>query len=75
MKTFLNFAWEKRPEEELYDLRADPHQTKNLAQDPQYYSLLGRLRDQLTRELMANDDPRLRNDAFDRAPYHVKSKR
>jgi arylsulfatase A-like enzyme len=75
LKSFLSFAWEKRPEEELYDLRVDPHQTKNLAQDPQHYTTLGRLRDQLTRELIANDDPRLQNDAFDRAPYHVKSKR
>lgn len=75
LNSFLSFAWEKRPEEELYDLRVDPHQIKNLAQDPEHYTTLGRLRDQLTRELIANDDPRLQNDAFDRAPYHVKAKR
>jgi uncharacterized sulfatase len=75
MKPLLAFAWEKRPAEELYDLRTDPHQTKNLAQDPQHYLTLGRLRDQLTRELMANNDPRLQDDAFDRPPYHVKGKK
>lgn len=75
MKSFLSFAWEKRPEEELYDLQHDPHQTKNLAQDPKYYTILGRLRDQLTKELFANDDPRLQDDAFDRPPYHFKNKR
>lgn len=75
MKTFLDFAWEKRPEEELYDLKLDPHQTKNLAKDPQYYQILGRMRDQLTKELFANDDPRLQDDAFDRPPYHAKNQR
>jgi uncharacterized sulfatase len=74
MKSFLAFAWEKRPEEELYDLQKDPHQTKNLAQDHQHYTTLGRMRDQLTKELFSNDDPRLRDDAFDRPPYHVKKK-
>jgi arylsulfatase A-like enzyme len=75
MKAFLDFAWEKRPAEELYDLRTDPHQTKNLAQDPQHSLTLARLRDQLIRELMANNDPRLQDDAFDRPPYHVKNKK
>jgi N-sulfoglucosamine sulfohydrolase len=74
MKSFLSFAWEKRPEEELYDLQHDPHQTKNLAQDPKHYTTLGRMRDQLTKELFANDDPRLQDDAFDRPPYHFKNK-
>ena len=36
--------WEPRSREELYDLKADPHETKNLAGDPQYKSVLEKLR-------------------------------
>jgi arylsulfatase A-like enzyme len=68
METFIEYAWGKRPAEELYDLNKDPHQTKNLATDPAYAEALIKLRDQLMTELKANDDPRLDNDAFDRAP-------
>jgi N-sulfoglucosamine sulfohydrolase len=46
----------------------DPHQTKNLAADPAYAETLAKLRKQLMNELRENDDPRLDDDAFDRAP-------
>jgi uncharacterized sulfatase len=68
METFVEFAWGKRPPEELYDMGKDPHQTKNVAADPAYAGTLAKLREQLMDELEANDDPRLANDAFDRAP-------
>ena len=68
METFIEYAWGKRPAEELYDIGKDPHQTKNLADDPTYADALAKLRDQLMHELKANDDPRLEDDAFDRAP-------
>jgi arylsulfatase A-like enzyme len=35
---------DSRPAEELYDLRADPHETENLADDPDYLDTLDRLR-------------------------------
>jgi N-sulfoglucosamine sulfohydrolase len=68
MKSFVEYAWGKRPAEELYDLAKDPDQMKNVADDPAYAEALAKLRDQLMGELKANDDPRLDDDAFDRAP-------
>ncbi len=69
MESFVEFAWGKRPGEELYDLMKDPYQTRNVANDPAYAKALAKLRGQLMNELKANDDPRLSHDAFDRAPY------
>ena len=69
MRPFVEFAWGKRPAEELYDLTSDPHQTKNVAADPAHAATLEELRAQLMAELRAKQDPRLADDAFDRAPY------
>jgi len=69
MESFVDFAWGKRPAEEFYDLKKDPYQTKNVADDPEYAPALKKLRTQLMGELKANKDPRLADDAFDRAPY------
>ena len=69
LETFLEFAWGKRHAEELYDLRKDPFQMKNLAGNPEYDPVRTKLRAELMDELRANKDPRLANDAFDRAPY------
>ena len=75
MEKYIDYAWAKRPEEELYAIKDDPHQTKNLASDPAYSMILRELRNQLMDELKANDDPRLADDAFDRAPFHVMDKK
>jgi hypothetical protein len=75
MAPFIDFAWGKRSEEELYDLITDPHQTKNLASDPTHATTLRQLREQLMSELCENADPRLANDAFDRPPYHAQERR
>ena len=72
MAPFLDFAWGKRPAEELYDLGKDPHQTTNLAADQAHAKTLEKLRAQLMAELKANDDPRSNNDAFDRQPYMTR---
>ncbi|QDV40405.1 Arylsulfatase [Stieleria neptunia] len=47
---------EHRPEEELYDLRTDPHQTINLAMKTEYDSVLKEHRRQLQRWQDATDD-------------------
>lgn len=75
MKSFIEFAWAKRPAEELYDMEKDPHQMRNLAADPAYTDTLAKLRNQLMDELAENDDPRLANDAFDRPPRLSKDGR
>lgn len=39
--------WEPKPPEELYDIEADPHNIRNLAQDPAYAEVLERMRQTL----------------------------
>lgn len=73
MASFTDFAWGKRPPEELYDLRKDRHQVKNLADDPEYHEIKEKLRHQLVTELKSKNDPRL-DDAFDQAPYKASPK-
>jgi len=36
--------WETKPVEELYDVEADPHNVHNLGEDPEYRSVLERMR-------------------------------
>jgi uncharacterized sulfatase len=69
MQPFLSLAWGKRPAEELYDLKKDPHQINNLASDPAYSETRIRLGKKLMEELEKAHDPRLQGDAFDRPPY------
>lgn len=66
----VQFAWGKRPEHELYDLKKDPHQMNNVAASDDYAGIRKQLHEQLMEELKKNNDPRL-DDAFDRSPYLV----
>jgi N-sulfoglucosamine sulfohydrolase len=52
----------KRPREELYDLRSDPHQTRNVASDPSYAREREELEKRLIEELLRTEDPRLVED-------------
>ena len=61
-KKFYEHAYGKRPREELFDLRKDPHQMQNVASDPAYAETLSKLRKQLMAELERTDDPRLVED-------------
>jgi len=61
----------KRPGDELYDLRRDPEQLDNVADDPAYADDLARLRDALLAELRAQRDPRVceADCRYERSPY------
>jgi uncharacterized sulfatase len=70
VKPFLERSAGKRPARELYDLKRDPHQLKNVAEDPRYAAVVKRLDARLTSELRATGDPRVTGDGdvFDRYP-------
>jgi arylsulfatase A-like enzyme len=46
-----------RPKEELYDVRADPFETRNLADDPQHRATLETLRARLDQWMLETRDP------------------
>lgn len=61
-KRYFDHAYGKRPREELFDLKEDPHQMHNVAADPSYAEIVTRLRKQLLDELRSTGDPRLVDD-------------
>jgi arylsulfatase A-like enzyme len=64
-KGFASLAFMRHPAEELYDLRKDPDQLSNVANDPEHLKILQKLRRQLSDELIRNADPRVTVDAGD----------
>ncbi|MEN3939714.1 sulfatase [Prosthecobacter sp. SYSU 5D2] len=56
------WVYGKRPKYELYDLQKDPHETKNVAEDPAYAEVKAALEKRLMDELARTGDPRLVND-------------
>jgi arylsulfatase A-like enzyme len=61
----------KRPEEELYDLRKDPHQTQNITGNTEYADAQKSLRASLDTWMRNTADPRAieDNDHWDQHPY------
>ena len=61
----------KRPAEELYDVRNDPHHMKNLARDPDYTSRKQALSEKLEAVLREQNDPRMSEGScrYDNAPF------
>jgi uncharacterized sulfatase len=61
-------AWGKRPARQLFDLRRDPYELTNVAEDPAYAGVVRKLDAQLMAELKATGDPRAAGpgDEFDR---------
>ena len=59
---FYEHAYGKRPREELYDLKADPHQMNNVAADPRFAAVRAELEKRLLAELERTGDPRLMDD-------------
>jgi N-sulfoglucosamine sulfohydrolase len=57
LEPYFSLVTAKRPAEELYDLRADPYQLKNVIDDPNYSATLSELRARLTEYLVQTGDP------------------
>jgi len=57
LEPYFSLVAAKRPAEELYDLRADPYQLKNVIDDPNYNASLTELRLRLTEHLVQTQDP------------------
>ncbi|QGJ70547.1 N-sulfoglucosamine sulfohydrolase [Planctomycetales bacterium 10988] len=67
-RKFYRYAFARRPAEELYDLRKDPHQLDNLAEEAAYAEVKNQLAERLLQVRSSTNDPRLQ-DTFDRPPY------
>ena len=61
-KAHFDWVYGKRPKYELYDLAKDPHETKNIADDPAYAAIKSDLETRLIDELTRTGDPRLIDD-------------
>ncbi len=70
-KWHYEHAFGHRPLEELYDLRTDPDQVKNVAGDPAYAKTKTELGERLLATLRAAKDPRVIGDGmtFERPPF------
>jgi len=71
-RTLFDLAFSKRPSEELYDLRTDPGQLRNIAEDPAYLDIKDDLSRQLMEQLKISADPRTLSEdpPFDNYPYY-----
>lgn len=65
------YAFGKRPGEELYDLARDPDQVSNVAGEAAYANVRQQLSEQLLKTLAEVGDPRVTGDGqtFERPPY------
>lgn len=72
VKRHFDLAFAQRPAEELFDLRQDPDQLVNAADQPAYAEIKRELADRLMRELQATGDPRTfgKGDEFESYPYY-----
>ncbi|HUY89245.1 MAG TPA: sulfatase [Pirellulales bacterium] len=70
-KRLYDYAFAKRPGEELYDLRQDPDEIANVAGDPAYAETKRELAAQLLGTLTDAGDPRVTGDGqtFERPPF------
>ena len=71
IKPFYQQAFDKRQEEELYDLKADPHQLINLALNPEYQEQKKELDSLLETWRQDSNDPRSTGEwkEFENYPY------
>jgi arylsulfatase A-like enzyme len=71
---YYHRAFDKRPREELYDLRRDPNQMNNVAGEQAYADIQAELDTKLMKLLTETGDPRVLGDGsrFDKMPYIFK---
>jgi len=67
-----DLAFAKRPGDELYDLRKDPGQLENVADEPEYAQVKAQLSERLLSELRRTGDPRVVGGAerLETYPYY-----
>ena len=70
-RKYFDIAFSARPEFELYDLKSDPDQVRNVAADSDYAIVLRDLKDRMMNELRETGDPRVigNGSTFDRKPF------
>lgn len=70
-KPFWDYAFGKRPGEELYDLRKDPDYLVNVADKPEYAEVRQEISKRLMDILTSTADPRVTGDAqtFEKPPF------
>jgi N-sulfoglucosamine sulfohydrolase len=69
---YFDLCMGKRPAEELYDIKSDPDQVRNVAADPKYAKIKTQLSARVEQWMKQTGDPRASNprtDFWDRAPY------
>jgi N-sulfoglucosamine sulfohydrolase len=77
VRTAFELGFGKRPGEELYDLRTDPHYMHNVAEDSEYAKVKQKLSKRLMRVLTEHDDPRVVETPcrYEHVPYAGPVKR
>ena len=73
-RRYYELCFARRPAEELYDVREDPDQVHNLADDVQHHETKQKLRGGLVEHLRRTGDPRFSDAAvrFDDYPYRAR---
>ena len=73
MDKYFNYAFGRRPAEELYDVKSDPDQINNVIDDPRYASVRKELSARLMKVLTDANDPRVTGDGttFEKPPYTI----
>lgn len=69
-RLLFSITFDKRPEEQLYNINSDPYCVKNLADEPSYFNIKEQLRETLEAELIRQGDPRMlgKGDIFESYP-------
>lgn len=72
---YFDLAISKRPADELYNLKKDPHAMENLASNPENAEVLKRMKQNLDSVLEKTEDPRSfgQGSKFDEYMYHGKT--